>query len=1101
MSIDVKKGISEIIVSLMILVMMQSINSLHAQAEYFAIVNVQWGSEASPGDLNDPLLIYIQYYGTTNLVSLVGTLYLPNGFRGVNGDSNITSYSGYTQAGSIIPLTFYISIDPSTPIGTYNASLQVTGRTIYNAIITQEFNVSIDLRGRADLVLDAFPRSLVPGISNNITMRIYNRGTGPAYNISLSYSVQGSGAVLSPPPALIPVIGPGSYVDIGIQLYVPPTASLQTLSLIITATYLNPYYFQRSVSQTLGLYVGQQAQTMISIAPLKQTLVAGSNNDVVLRITNLGSSKIMNLVITLSVPQQVGIISGDGKIYVGDLAPLESKEISFRIYVSPQPPQIIYIQVQESYVDNTGVPRTDITIIGFSVEYQPGYFQVLGVFWGGPQQPIQVGPGDSGVPLTIALRYIGNSTIYNANFTLIPPNDVEVLPSIQSASQYVASILPNSVLQLIYQVGISSTARIGYHFGKLIVSWDTPSRSGYSQALDVMLDIRGRADISISPLTKSLDPGSLNVLRLLVLNNGTGVARQITVSSIQASSASVIDYQPRQFDLQPGEGRVLNISIYIPPTMQQSPITLSISLIYIDPYGFSRSYSQLIGVYTGAQRLASFAIEPLTISLAPGYLNNITIKITNIGNSDIYNLSVSLSAQAQGAASLTPPRIVDFLGVGRSVNLSYQIYVPITLSGSTLVVLVTLSYVDQYGSQKSLTQQLGFYVSEALLSMINISISTTMINPGINNLTLYVINNGNSPISNVTLYIVPAPPIALVNSDGKYYIDRLDRGASWSTNIAVFISRVAAMPQQVYSTANLKISLTYYDAAGTLRTETRDIYLIIYIPPIVSPISVNIEPQVLVTGKINDATIYVKNVGHKDIENLQVAVSTIGGQISLIGGSSAQISRLSPGASLEIPTQIYVPPAASPSATILVDINYYIEGTLFHETRAVGMVSRGIIDIKVTDFTTIPERPSPGQIFSVTVTLTNMGTITASAVTATPVQTQNIRVFGSRSIFIGDMQVNSPTAFTVTLITSNNTSPGRYEIPIQLTYYDNLRTLYTVNISIPVLIGGGQQATVTRASQQGQDGVAEVMGVQWIYYIVIAIISLVVGIYIGRRVR
>jgi hypothetical protein len=165
------------------------------------------------------------------------------------------------------------------------------------------------------------------------------------------------------------------------------------------------------------------------------------------------------------------------------------------------------------------------------------------------------------------------------------------------------------------------------------------------------------------------------------------------------------------------------------------------------------------------------------------------------------------------------------------------------------------------------------------------------------------------------------------------------------------------------------------------------------------------------------------------------------------------------------------------------------------------VVSRGIIDIKVTDFTTIPERPSPGQIFSVTVTLTNMGTITASAVTATPVQTQNIRVFGSRSIFIGDMQVNSPTTFTVTLITSNNTSPGRYEIPIQLTYYDNLRTLYTVNISIPVLIGGGQQATVTRASQQGQGGVAEVMGVQWIYYIVIAIISLVVGIYIGRRVR
>lgn len=68
-------------------------------------------------------------------------------------------------------------------------------------------------------------------------------------------------------------------------------------------------------------------------------------------------------------------------------------------------------------------------------------------------------------------------------------------------------------------------------------------------------------------------------------------------------------------------------------------------------------------------------------------------------------------------------------------------------------------------------------------------------------------------------------------------------------------------------------------------------------------------------------------------------------------------------------------------------------------------------------------------------------------------------MFGSRSVFIEDMQVNSPSTFTITLITSNSTPPGRYEIPIQTTYYDNLRTLYTINISIPVFIIGGQQTT------------------------------------------
>jgi hypothetical protein len=71
------------------------------------------------------------------------------------------------------------------------------------------------------------------------------------------------------------------------------------------------------------------------------------------------------------------------------------------------------------------------------------------------------------------------------------------------------------------------------------------------------------------------------------------------------------------------------------------------------------------------------------------------------------------------------------------------------------------------------------------------------------------------------------------------------------------------------------------------------------------------------------------------------------------------------------PSTDICPQTASPSATIQVDLSYYIGGTLFHEIRGIGVVSKGIIDIKVTDLTIIPDGPSPGQIFSITVTLTN----------------------------------------------------------------------------------------------------------------------------------
>jgi hypothetical protein len=150
--------------------------------------------------------------------------------------------------------------------------------------------------------------------------------------------------------------------------------------------------------------------------------------------------------------------------------------------------------------------------------------------------------------------------------------------------------------------------------------------------------------------------------------------------------------------------------------------------------------------------------------------------------------------------------------------------VPSSLAGSTLVVLISLSYIDQYGSQKVLTQQLGFYVSETGISMISVNVSPITITPGYKNLTLYIVNNGNTSLYNLTLYITPTQPIALVNGDGKYYVGNLDADASWSTKVTIFTTRPSPTPQQIYSMADLRISITYYDATGSLRSESREIY-------------------------------------------------------------------------------------------------------------------------------------------------------------------------------------------------------------------------------------------------------------------------------------
>ena len=743
--------------ALITLLLASLVPTVFSEAQHFRVVNVSWGSEASPGDLSAPLTIYIQYVGTVNLISLMANLSLPGGFLSTSGDSNATAYSGPVMPGSIVPLTFYISIDPGTSLGTYAAILNVVGQA-QSLIIEQSMNVTIDLRGRADLVLDASPRSLSPGDINQITVRIYNRGSGSAYNLSLSYITQGPGSILSTPPPAIDMIPPGGYRDINILIYVPPSSALQTLSLMVTASYINPYFVVKTLSQSIGFYVGQQPPQMISMTPLTQSVIAGQINNVSLRITNKGSSTIYNVIATITPSQYAAIVGSDARFLIGDLAPLGYKDLSFNLYVNPQAPQIVSIQIQLSYTDRSGVQRSDLLTTSLAVDYQPGYFQALSSGWGSLQQQIQVGPGDSGVTLVIAVRYIGNSTAYNANFTLLPPIGIKILPNEHSASQYIPSIQPNSIVQLTYQVGIDPSIKIGLYRADLAITWDTQSRSGYSQVTSVLLDIRGRVDLYVDVARQSLEPGSINNMALLIKNNGTGAAGQVGIASIQASIGSIISYDQGKLDLQPGEIGQLSISIYIPPQAQQSPLSLLVTLSYIDPYGYLRSYSQQLGLLINPQKQPLIIIEPLTTSLTPGSINNLSVRVSNAGDTVIYNVSIGVSPQLQGSASLTPSQLLSILEPGKSSIISYQIYVPPPAAGSTITLVFTISYVDQYGVMRSSSQQLGFYIASPEQPQIVVNISSDTIQPGLNNISIYIINRGSVPIHNLSLTITPAPP-------------------------------------------------------------------------------------------------------------------------------------------------------------------------------------------------------------------------------------------------------------------------------------------------------------------------------------------------------
>lgn len=106
----------------------------------------------------------------------------------------------------------------------------------------------------------------------------------------------------------------------------------------------------------------------------------------------------------------------------------------------------------------------------------------------------------------------------------------------------------------------------------------------------------------------------------------------------------------------------------------------------------------------------------------------------------------------------------------------------------------------------------------------------------------------------------------------------------------------------------------------------------------------------------------------------------------------------------------------------------------------------------------MPEVVSVGRPGSVTITLVNVGTTTATATYIIPVETEYVRPL-TRSTFIGNVQVNTPTTFTISFMVEKKPRGEVVTLPLVVTYMDNLRMEHNTTITIPVKVSTAPQHT------------------------------------------
>jgi hypothetical protein len=196
-----------------------------------------------PGSSDVPLMVSLQYVGTTAATSVEGTLSLPSGITDLNGHSTATAFSAGASANQIISLTFDLDLATTVVPGSYNFTLDLSWMTSNSVALTQKTVIS-----PAPIVsatTDSFPLSVtqqnstvVAGSPTAASFTLKNDGSATIYSPTFSLSV-GSPMVLasigSPAPAS--QVDPGSNATFTAEVTSSPSATAGIYSGTLTVAF------------------------------------------------------------------------------------------------------------------------------------------------------------------------------------------------------------------------------------------------------------------------------------------------------------------------------------------------------------------------------------------------------------------------------------------------------------------------------------------------------------------------------------------------------------------------------------------------------------------------------------------------------------------------------------------------------------------------------------------------------------------------------------------------------------------------------------------------------------------------------------------------
>ena len=562
--------------------------------QFIREINATWGTPstptgASPGDSNVPLTMTFQYTYPLGASSVQGLLTLPAGFTLFDGtNETYASTSGAVPSDSIFQLTYDgIFLSPTLATGLYNFSLGLWAYSGASIVLQQNSTIGVFVLGNAQLQFGTPSPSISAGQVSQVPLTISNTGSGNATQVSLTVSA--SGVSILTPSLELPSLAAGQSKSLEVEVYVPSSASGTTVTLLVAATFSDPYGVQQSVTQGVGFYVTAPSTYPLDFQSADTSLVPGGINSIPITITNEEPGSAYQIHTLVSSSSQVSILTQFPVI--SELAANASVTEPLEAFVSASLADApLSLTFSYSFTDAQGFTSSYTQSVGLFTIGSNSTLSSLVVSVSPVQSLVRVGAESK---VVFDVKDVGSTSLESPVLSLSVSSPLIVLRN--SSYALAGAIDSGSTVSYDAVVSSSTSATPGYYSASITVTYADQSGSVETATVPTALTLGGTIDLILQSPEVTQGNTTLSVSGE-ILNEGFSSAYYASVTGSLAGSrgTSVADYVG---EIDPNTPVPFSITINYTPQSTSRSANISIGVTFMDSLGLqgeARSYVQTI---------------------------------------------------------------------------------------------------------------------------------------------------------------------------------------------------------------------------------------------------------------------------------------------------------------------------------------------------------------------------------------------------------------------------------------------------------------------------------------------------------------------------